>query len=219
MKRSALLVVLAAAPAAAQQNLVLNPGFEDATGGQPDHWTLRDSFWDDIELSSENPADGAGHIRATGFITDSVSNVSLSQQIGGIVAGTPYSLGLEYNKGDFLIPGSEPTVPLSWFAPFGWAFLNWLDVNNSPMTPPGILGSFNTVDDPFNVYLHYQSGVVVAPAGAVSASLEIRLFGGNESYGVYSILDVDNVSFAAIPSPGAPAALLGVGLVASRRRR
>ncbi len=216
---AAILVLAIAAPAAAQDNLILNPGFEDVTNGQPDHWTLRGSFWDDIEVSNVNPDLGAGHIRATNFMTDTVSSVGLSQRVGGVIPGTHYTFGFEYSKADFVLPAGDPAIPLSLFAPFSQLFVSWLDADENLITPPGLFDFINTADDPFNTYLLYQSQPLIAPADAAYASVSFQIYGGDESQIVYSVLDIDNVSFTAIPAPGTTAAIMGASMLSTRRKR
>jgi len=214
----ALLVLAIAAPAAAQDNLILNPGFEDVTNGQPDHWDLRDSYWDDIELSSENPSAGNNHIRTVGFQTDSVSNTAISQTVPGITERTHYLLTLEYNKGDFIVGPFKPPIPLDTYAPLCIFLIEWYDENQTRIET-SVAGYFSTEDDLFNTYTTYESDSLVAPTGSVAAKINLAFYGGDEFWGIHSVLDVDNVSFTVVPTPSTAATLLLAGALVSRRKR
>lgn len=215
---AAILVLAIAAPAAAQDNLILNPGFEDVTNGQPDHWNLRDSYWDDIELSSENPSAGNNHVRTIGFQTDTVSNAGISQTIQGITERTHYRLGLDYSKCDFIVGPFNPPVQLDQFAPFGVFLIEWQDENQTRIET-SFAGYFITEDDPFNTYMTFESDALVAPTGSAAANISLAFYGGDEYWGLRSVLDVDNVSFTVIPAPSTAATLLLAGTLLSRRKR
>ena len=215
---AAILVLAIAAPAAAQDNLILNPGFEDVTNGQPDHWDLRDSYWDDIELSSENPSAGNYHIRTVGFQTDTVSNTAISQTVQSISERTHYQLGLDYNKGDFIVGLFKPPTPLDTYAPLCIFLIEWYDENQTRIET-SLAGYFTTEGDPFNTYTTFQSDPLIAPTGSVAANINLAFYGGDEFWGIYSVLDVDNVSFTVIPTPSTAATLLLAGTLMSRRKR
>ncbi len=164
------------------QNLLLNPGFETWTagpGGPPDNWYL-----------------SGGSIDAT--------------QEGTIVHGGTYSCNLTWTTTStrYLIQDVPVTAGQSYVFSF-WAFDNtpdgrarvavrWFDGTGTYIS--GYYGDY-TVDDPDWQFL--SSGDQVAPAGAETAHVEIRVYDVSGWPGTATVY-VDDASFEESGGPAPP---------------
>lgn len=190
---AALMAVATVAPA----NIISNPGFES---GDLTDWNTFGLGW--------RIATGADALSGTYGLVCDILDSHVGENWRGVYQNVPITAGTTYSAGAF-IRAVSVDVSSSWFE------LQWLDGDGGVISQ---LQSAAVVGDQAFTYLGV--GAVVAPAGAVQASVRgiVNMTtlptGGDGDFQIF-----DDFNMTAVPEPGS-LALLAVGsLVLGLRRR
>ena len=160
------------------QNLALNPGFENWTingaGGPPDDWSLSSGS---MTATQESTTIHGGTYSAN--VTWTTTSTVYLQQFIAVTAGTNYQFTFWVYDND----------------QYGRArcYIRWYDSEGSMVTP-SYGGSYTTDSD---VWQQLDSGMQEAPATAVSAHIEIRVYDVSWTGVGTATVYVDDVSFTA----------------------
>lgn len=168
-----LLIVMPGMSSLAQENLIVNPHFEDWTDGLPDGW----HFVDLAEMETDNVLEGTHSLRQRVLIT------RLWQQLEGIVEGAEYVISYWYFDDD---PDAKSRI---------WAY--WTSGDDLLEDDAAILRPESYSEDAsewqeFNVTL-------VAPPGADGFRFEVRTY--DEGSGGGSVY-YDSFLFHKVPIGG-----------------
>lgn len=199
---AAVLLVVASAPVASAQNLVVNPHFD--TGITSWDFTGPTGSFDPTRDANGSPSSGAGQISTT------VPGIfqTFRQCITGITPGTSYDFG-----GKVFVVSN----PQGGSVALGVAFFTSADCSSGPLT--------NAVSNVVSTTGSWQdaTGSIVAPAGAVSAFVLTGVNPGPGPGVTDVVADIDEMFFqaaGAVPTvPTAMLTLLGIGLAFVAYRR
>lgn len=198
----------------AQAGISSNGGFESGSGADADNWTQLEIFGGtgganaiaDRVAGMGHTGDYAMELSVVGALDfGPVAEIQQQTTVGSVVGGQEYTFSF-WSMGTSG-PGSVAFYEVSWF-----------DGDGSNGGGPQGSATGLQVFAMTGSYSQITLSGLIAPSAADSVFIQIRLVTGAFE-GASGQLFVDDVSFSAVPAPGA-AALLGMGgLVASRRRR
>ncbi len=173
-----LVLMLGLSTTATAQNLALNPGFEDWTvngaPGPADDWTLSGSS---ITGAQESTTVRTGTHSTN--ITWTTTSTRYLQQFIAVTAGSNYSFSFWALDND---PGGRARV-----------YLRWYDSGGTLISSED---NGYTTDDPN--WQQLSTGSVTAPANAVEAHIEIRVYDVSANWTGSATVYVDDVEFVAV---------------------
>jgi hypothetical protein len=207
-------LALAGITALAGANIASNGGFESGAGQDADNWNEIEIFGGTGgAMSSADRVSGSAYTGdwAMQFNVTGAPDFGPVAEIQQLTANGSVVGGVEYNF-SFWAAGTPGPGSVAFYE------VLWFDSDGS--NGGGPQGSATNLQA-FGYGAAYSQIVfsgMVAPTSADSVLIQIRLVTGAFT-GASGQLTVDDVSFAAVPAPGA-LALLGIGgLAAARRRR
>ncbi len=176
-----LLIMFGLANVVTAQNLALNPGFEswsvNGAGGPPDEWTLSGS--------GTSAAQESVIVRTGSYSTNltwTTTSTRYLQQTVAITGGSNYSFSFWVLDND---PAGRARVAIRWY-----------DAGGS-LTGSSYYGGY-TSDSPN--WQQLTSGSQEAPADAVNAHIEIRMYDVSAGWSGTATVYVDDCDFEAITS-------------------
>ncbi|MCA9312387.1 MAG: hypothetical protein KDA21_14330 [Phycisphaerales bacterium] len=204
-----LLVLLAGSIAHAQS---VNGGFESGTGTDADNWSQLEIFNGSGNAMADrvmtNPASGDWHmafsVTGAGDGFGPVAEIQQQTAVGSVNPGNSYDFS--FLATGVAGPGSVAFYEVSWFDGDG-------SNGGGPQGSATGLQVFGLTP----AYQSYGQSALVAPAGADSVFISIRIVTGAFD-GAFGSMDVDDVSFT--PAPGAllVAGMSGCFMLGRRRR-
>ncbi len=186
MKKFTLLIAMGilmsfiGSTSAIGQNMALNPSYEDWTvngaGGPADNWTLSSGSMTGAQEST-NVRTGT---YSTNLTWTTTSTIRFEQAIS-VTAGNNYSFSFWALDND---PGGRARVAIRWFDS-GGGFLD------------GYYGDYTSDNASWQ---QLTSGSQTAPAGAVEATIEIRLYDVSAGWTGSATVYVDDAEFVQVTS-------------------
>ncbi len=201
-----LLCAAAASPASAATNMLVNPGFEGATGGSLAGWgSFSNAFAD-----GTTPHTGAGVAKLFGSFNGGFGVSGVFQDFPA-APGDQFTLNVwsRHNTGDALTGGGPATND-------NWA-VQKIAFFNGPTEIGGVESIILTGASPTDIWIDNPPVIGTAPAGTTHVQpLILFLQPGPPNDGGAGLFD--DAVFAVVPEPSA-LALLGVAGLALLRRR